>query len=328
MSGWETTVNTGNPQYDQMTIDQYRQQVASQGMTLQIQPIPTGGFHVRAVPAQQGGQWGGPPSFGAQAQQGFGAPAAAMAGGAAMPVAEAPAAAGALTNERVTYLRKVYAYLSSAAFLAIASGYAILELTPTATYVYQKKKFVLPEIVVLMHNQHEYFFAAFAVLVLATIIAGAVSKIRVVNAIALFAVAIIMGLELAPMVMFAQIEASFGDTISTAPVRDAFLLVGAIFAGITGYVFATKKDFRFLGAFLSMGFVVVFVACILAFVIGSNIFTLAVCSAGALLAGLFLLFQTSMILKGDMDDPVGDALIFLVQLRNLFMFLLHMLSNR
>ena len=67
---------------------------------------------------------------------------------------------------------------------------------------------------------------------------------------------------------------------------------------------------------------------ILTFVVGSELFTLAVCSVGALLAGLFLLFQTSMILRGDMDDPVGDALVFLVQLRNLFMFLLRILMSR
>lgn len=105
-------------------------------------------------------------------------------------------------------------------------------------------------------------------------------------------------------------------------------MVGAIFAGITGYVFVSKKDFSYLGALVSMGVLVVMVGCILSFVLGSEIFTLAICSVGALVAGLFLMWQTWWVLKGDMDDAVGDALVFLVQLRNLFMFLLRIFMSR
>ena len=101
-------------------------------------------------------------------------------------------------------------------------------------------------------------------------------------------------------------------------MRDTFLLVGGIFLSITAYAFISKKDFSYLGATLSMGFVVIFFACILTFVFDSEIFSLAVATAGALLAAGFLLYETSLILKGDMDDPVGDALGLLVQLRNLF----------
>ena len=97
---------------------------------------------------------------------------------------------------------------------------------------------------------------------------------------------------------------------------------------ITAYSFFSKKDFSYLGATLTMGFFVIFGACFLAAVIGSEIFTLAVASAGALLAAGFLLYNTSLILKGDMDDPVGDALGLLVQLRNLFMFILRIMMSR
>ena len=51
-------------------------------------------------------------------------------------------------------------------------------------------------------------------------------------------------------------------------------------------------------------------------------------AGGAVLSIGFLLYQTSYIFKhSDMDDPVGDALGLLVQLRNLFMFILRILMS-
>ena len=52
-------------------------------------------------------------------------------------------------------------------------------------------------------------------------------------------------------------------------------------------------------------------------------------STGALLSAGFLLYVTSWIFRNSkMDDAVGDALAMLVQLRNLFMFLLNFMGQR
>lgn len=370
MSGWETTVNTGNPDYDRQTIEQYRAQAAQAGLTLQVQPLPTGGFHVKGVPAQQQQQWGAPqqqqqPQYGQQnygaqnyqQQQAYqapqpqapapgtqqwagppqGHPAFAGAGAGAAAAAMSPVstatpqakdAATPLSKERIAYLRKVYGLLAAAAFLAIGSGYALLELSPTDTFKYMGHKVTAPILVAMMWNNPVIMYAAFGALVGATFIASWVSKVKILNVAMLFVVAVLMGVELAPMVMIAQLRSGIGGTLSAAPVRDAMLMTGGVFAGVTGYVFITRKDFSYLGAIVSMGVLVVFVACICAFFLQSEIFTLAVCSVGALVAGLFLLWQTSYVLKGDMDDPVEDALVFLVQLRNLFMFLLRIFMSR
>ena len=104
-------------------------------------------------------------------------------------------------------------------------------------------------------------------------------------------------------------------------MRDAFLLVGAIFIGITAYSLFSKKDFSYLGATLTMGFFVIFGACLLAAVDRKRDLSRWRWPAPARCwRPGFLLYNTSLILKGDMDDPVGDALGLLVQLRNLFMF--------
>jgi FtsH-binding integral membrane protein len=78
-----------------------------------------------------------------------------------------------------------------------------------------------------------------------------------------------------------------------------------------------------------MGFWVVLAAAILAFALGSEPFSLAVASVGALLSIGFLLYQTSHIFRNSrMDDAVGDALGLIVQLRNLFVFLLRIFMSR
>ncbi|MBK7399039.1 MAG: Bax inhibitor-1 family protein [Myxococcales bacterium] len=78
-----------------------------------------------------------------------------------------------------------------------------------------------------------------------------------------------------------------------------------------------------------MAVVLVLIGGVLTFVFQSEIFTLAICCFGSLVAGLLILWQTSYILNhSDMDDPLDDALVFLVQLRNLFMFLLRIFMSR
>jgi len=63
-------------------------------------------------------------------------------------------------------------------------------------------------------------------------------------------------------------------------------------------------------------------------VLDSEIFALAVATGGALLSAGFLLYVTSYIFRNsEMDDAVGDALAILVQLRNLFMFLLRIFMS-
>jgi modulator of FtsH protease len=319
MQGWETTVSTGSPDHDRMTVDHYRAQANASGMDLHVQPLPQGGFFVRAVPMQaQAPQWQPQPAYATAVAPGSVGSPAVPERGAAQPLA----------SERLAYLRKVYGLLGTAAFLAIASGWALLELSPVAKYTRGGIKFKAPTVVMAMLETPALMYGAFGLLFVMTFVASWTSKVKYLNVAMLMLVAVLMGVELAPMVMVAQILGGAGKTLSTAPVRDAFLMTGAVFAGVTGYVFVSRKDFSFLGAIVSMGVLVVFVASILALAFDSEIFTLAVCSVGALVAGLFLMWQTWWVLKGDMDDPVEDALVFLVQLRNLFMFVLRIFMSR
>lgn len=353
MSGWEQRIATGNPQADQMTVEQHRQAAAAQGLSFDVQPLPTGGFYVRAYAAAppqggygppQGGygypqqpQGYGPPQGGyPQQQQGYGPPAYAAAGGGMVFSSSSTAGGGvvvggaeaapAMTGERVKYLRKVYGLLFASVMIAGLSGLAAVSLGPDM--IIPGTRVAAPMLVAIMLSSKVMMYAAFGLLFVATLVASAVSKVKGLNVVALFGVAALMGVELAPMVFVAQYLAGMGRTMSAAPVLGAFLVTAGAFAGATGYVFITRKDFSYLAATLSMGFWVVFIGCIVAVFISSEVFTLAICSVGAILAIGMLLLQTSRILRSsEMDDAVGDCLALLVQLRNLFMFILRILMS-
>jgi FtsH-binding integral membrane protein len=363
---WETTVRTGHPSSDAQAVEGLRKQAEAQGMTLAVAPLPQGGMHVRAVPrspqmpqaygygAPQAPSYGAPFAnqampFGAAPAQAYGGPQPSYGGpvpAVASPYAGHAPAGGSLTNEanlayaegaggearplgsaRVAYLRKVYGLLAGAAFVAIGTGSAAIYLSPTESVdMGDGTSLEVPLVAAFLLQFH---FIAFALLFVATLVAGWVSRVRVLNVIALFGVSALMGLELAPMAFVAQVLAMRGETLTANPVRDTFVMVGGIFGVLTGYVFVTKKDFSYLKATLAMGFWVVFAAAILSFALGSEPFSLAVASVGALLSIGFLLYQTSHIFRNSrMDDAVGDALGLIVQLRNLFVFLLRIFMSR
>jgi FtsH-binding integral membrane protein len=324
--GWETTIYTGNPDQDRHVVEQQRQVAASRGLDLQVQPLQSGGFHVRATPRVQ--QQAGYGAYGAQAAYaGGGADAPVVLNGSRAIVQKAAAD----TPERVRYLRKVYGLLSLAAVVAIGTGAAAISLGPTQRWQLANGHSVkVPILVALIGGSRFTMMIAFGVLFVATLGASAVSKVKGLNVIALLGVSALMGLELAPMVFVANVMSGLGHTMSAAPVRDAFSLTGAIFVGITAYVYVTRKDFSYLSATLYMGFWVIFGASILAIFFHSEVFSLAIASVGALLAGGFLLMSTSRIFRtSSFDDAVGDALGLIVQLRNMFMWVLRILmSNR
>lgn len=331
MSGWEQRIVTGSPQADHATVEQHRQAAAAQGLAFEAQPLPTGGFHVRAYPAQQGGY--------SRQPQGYGAPAYGAPGGmtfsnvsttGGVVVGGGAAAAPALTQDRVRYLRKVYGLLFASVIVAGLAGLAATTLGPTEILRDAAgHRVAVPVLTAFLLGSRAAQYAAFGLLFVGTLAAGAVSKVRGLNLVALFGVAALMGVEVAPMVFVAQYLAGSGArTFSAAPVLSAFLVTAAVFAGATSYVFVTRKDFSFLRATLSMGFWVVFAGCFVAIFVNSEVLTLALCSVGAIVAGGMLLMQTSRIFRNSqMDDAVGDCLGLLVQLRNLFVFLLRILMS-
>ncbi len=240
------------------------------------------------------------------------------------PVNDAPFAIRAPASV-LPFVRRVYALLTAGIGFAIAGAMiALYAGTPVATAVGRGETLTVPP-VVAFELQHGIimvlvFFGAFFA-------ASSARSIRGLNVAALFGYTFITGLFVAPSVFIAQMLASSGATIDASPVRDAFLLTGAAFTGLTAYCFITKKDFSFLGAALNTGIWVIIGASLLAMFMGSSALSLAVASVSVLLFSGYILFDTSRILRAnENDDAVGAALRLFLDVVNLFLALLRILS--
>jgi modulator of FtsH protease len=236
-----------------------------------------------------------------------------------------PETAVALTSSAaLPYLRKVYALFTGGIAVAIVGAlFALYGGTPT-TVDTGAGAIATPPLVAFAVNHYVvmmlvYFGAFFA--------ASSLRRTPGVNVLALFGYTFVTGLFLAPSLFFAQLLATHGATLDASPVRDAFILTGAAFIGLTGFVFVSKKDFSFLGASLSMGLWVVLGALVLGVFVHSAALSLAVASVGVLLFSGYILYDTSRLLREPEADAVSAALRLFLDVVNLFMFLLRILSS-
>jgi modulator of FtsH protease len=170
-------------------------------------------------------------------------------------------------------------------------------------------------------------FIAFIALLGGTMGVSAVSRVRGLNVLALGALAFFVGLFIAPAIYFAQMAASTGHTLSSAPVLHAFSLAVGGFVGLSGYAIVSGRDFSAIGGFLSMGLWVVIGAGLLNIFLGASVLSLAVASATVLLFGGFVLYDTSRMLREGDLEPVPAALNLYLNFLNLFLALLRILSG-
>jgi modulator of FtsH protease len=223
------------------------------------------------------------------------------------------------------FLRRVYMLFTAGIGLAIVGALVALYAGNPVLVGARGDAIPVPPIVAF---EMQHGFVMLGVYIAAFFGATFARRVPGLNVAALFGYTFITGLFLAPTLFIAQLMASQGATLDASPVRDAFLLTGAAFTGLTSYVFITRKDFSFLGATLSMGLWVILGAMLLGFFIHSAALQLAIASVGVLLFGGYILYDTSRILRArEDDDAIGAALNLFLDVVNLFLMLLRILSS-
>lgn len=245
---------------------------------------------------------------------------------------QSPAWAGARSNSRASsraaFLKRVYGLFTGSiifsALGALGALYGGLSSSQAIIRVGGQNVVVPP--LVAFFGQH-YFIA---VLVMMGVVFGAsmVRHVKGLNILALFGMATVIGIVIAPTLFYATLASGLGKTLSASPVRDAFLLSVIGFGGLTGYALTSTKDFSFLGGALSMGLFVVIGASLLNIFLGSSVFGLAISSVSVLLFGAFVLYDTSRMLHSDEEDAVGGAIQLYLNFLNIFLSLLRILSSR
>ena len=241
------------------------------------------------------------------------------------PFRTAPAAARPAV-EVVPFLRRVYALFTGGVLFAVVGALAALYLgTPVQVAAGHG---VVLEVPPLVAFGMEHWVVMLIVYLGAFFAASFARRVPGVNLLALFGYTFVTGVFLAPSLFIAQIMASQGQTLDPSPVRDAFLLTAVAFTGLTAYVMISRKDFSFLGAALNTGLWVVLGAMLLGFIFHSTVFGLAIASVGVLLFAGYILFDTWQILNSRGEtDAVGAALRLFLDVVNLFLFLLRILSS-
>lgn len=100
----------------------------------------------------------------------------------------------------------------------------------------------------------------------------------------------------------------------------------AIFLGLSAYVMTTRKDFSFMGGFLTVGILVAFLAGLGAIFFHIPGLSLAVSAMFVLLMSGLILFETSNIIHGGETNYIMATVTLFVTIFNLFTSLLQLLG--
>jgi len=101
---------------------------------------------------------------------------------------------------------------------------------------------------------------------------------------------------------------------------------GVIFLALSAYALTSKKDFSFMGGFLTIGILVAFVAGLGAMFFQTPALSLAVSAMFVLLMSGLILYQTSDIIRGGETNYIMATVTLYVSIFNLFTSLLHLLG--
>ena len=99
-----------------------------------------------------------------------------------------------------------------------------------------------------------------------------------------------------------------------------------IFFGLSAYALTTKKDFSFMGGFLTVGLIVVIIASLVNFFVGSSLMFMVINAAVILIMSGLILFDTSRIINGGETNYVMATVGLYLSIYNLFQSILMLLG--
>ena len=139
--------------------------------------------------------------------------------------------------------------------------------------------------------------------------------------VSVFALTGFLGYTLGPML-------SYFLNLSNGPqlIATALAGTGVIFLALSGYVLTTRKDFTFMGGFLMVGMLVIFLAIIANLFLQIPALSLALSAAMILLMSGFILWETSNIIHGGETNYVMATVSLYVSIYNIFANLLMLLG--
>ena len=205
----------------------------------------------------------------------------------------------AAVQDRSEFVSKVYTLLGVSLVFCCAGAYFGLSMPPSL---------LLPVVI-----------AEFILM----FICRAVERSFPLNLMLLFAFTTISGLTLG-FLLEIYIAHGMGSIIPVATASTA-----AVFGGLSIYVHISKQDFSFLGGFLFMGLIGMLVVGLASMFFHLPLTGTVFSIFGVLLFSGFILYDTSNLLhRYDDHQYVAATLGLYLDIVNLFLFILRLLSNR
>ena len=102
---------------------------------------------------------------------------------------------------------------------------------------------------------------------------------------------------------------------------------GVMFLGLSGYALTTRKNFSFMGGFLSVAFLTIFIAALVAIIFDLSALRLAASVAFVLLSSAYILYHTSEMVHGGETNYICATVSLYIHIYNLFTNLLRLLAH-
>lgn len=140
--------------------------------------------------------------------------------------------------------------------------------------------------------------------------------------LAIFAYTGFMGYTLGPILNFYIHNFSNGPQI----IGTSLGATGLIFLGLSAYVLTTRKDFSYLGGFITVAIMTAFLVGLGAMFFNLPVLQLIVSGAFAIISSAFILYTTSQIINNGERNYIMATISLYIAIFNLFVSLLRILS--
>ncbi len=139
--------------------------------------------------------------------------------------------------------------------------------------------------------------------------------------VVVFAITGLLGFGLGPTLNYYLSLPNGGQIVMTALGG-----TGAIFLGLSGYALMTRRDFSFMGGFLFVGLIVVLLAMLGNLFFHLPALSMAISAGVILLMSGFILYDTSRMVNGGVDNYLLMTVSLYLNIFNIFISLLNILG--
>ena len=165
-------------------------------------------------------------------------------------------------------------------------------------------------------------FGAFMLVTMGMQMAISANRNNVTGIVLLLAYTFLLGLMMGPLLQHAANLQNGGQLVGLAAAS-----TGLIFLTMAAIGATTKKDFGYMGKFLSIGVMVAFIAIFANMFLQLPAFSIAISSIFVLISSGFIMYEVNQIVRGGETNYVMATLSLYISIYNIFTSLLNILMS-